>query len=140
MNGPLFLYFNIINKCNICFSFTFFLLCVPIGSLNMRVAFGLFSDQQEDAITNTVVEMFCTRKSKVCIILIHTLNINPYLQFFFVFILITLPQIFICCDIPRTTGRIWTRNGKYGLTLDWPKYRNLYRKCIGQLLFLFNRV
>ena len=35
-------------------------------------------------------------------------------------------------DWSRRTERIWTRNGKYRLAVDRPKYRNLYRKCIHQ--------
>ena len=37
---------------------------VDRGSLNMKVAFGLFTEPQEEVITNTLVDMFCTRKTK----------------------------------------------------------------------------
>ena len=33
-------------------------------SLNMKVAFGLFSEAQEEVITSTLIELFCSRKSK----------------------------------------------------------------------------
>ena len=41
------------------------LFIILTGTLNMQVAFGLFTEEQEESVVSTLMELFCSAHTKV---------------------------------------------------------------------------